>query len=314
MSKHIRLLLFLFTGVQLVLCHLTVSPLPEQCKSTGCSAGGYGFYAVAKFAHSKTGMYTYKVSMKIPKLASATIKPEFIPGWMLSYNYDADPTTRWIHYTAYPGMEVHNNWVGMFQLSIAFKCGTPTAPMQFNDTLIVPMGTSSDGTKYYGALFPARQYLCVMVNGVCVPNGLVDDWSSFSNANYNETVCGNASRSSSGTCSSLCRGSTVPCISFSVPSSGCGNVSMAPDVAFGDMTVAGEGGDFPPAGTRELTGNPFAAAPSVSSANATNATAAALNSVTPGKSAAAGSAAPPSGAALAGVGCLLLSVVARSWH
>jgi hypothetical protein len=247
-----------------VYAHLTVTPMPAECKAGGCTAGGYGFYAVAKFAHSKPGNYTYKVSMKIPKLASATIKPQFVPGWILTYNPDTNPDDRWIHYTAYPGMEIYDKWVGMFQLNIAFKCGSATAPLEFDDSLIVPMGTSAaTGKTFYGALFPTRQYLCEMVNGKCVPNGAYEEWAGFTSANYgNGTACAAAAEAAPGSCHANCRGSNVPCVSFTAPAASCGPVTIKPNVAFGAMDAPGEGGNFPAASlTRDFSvANPFAPA------------------------------------------------------
>jgi hypothetical protein len=259
-SSYILFALVLQLYVPDASAHLTVTPMPTECKAGGCVAGGYGFYALARYAHAKPGNYTYKVSMKIPKLASATIKPQFVPGWQLSFNPDTNPDGRWIHYTAYPGMEVYDKWVGMFQLNIAFKCGTTTAPLEFDDTLIVPMGTSSTGKTFFGALFPTRQYLCEMVNGKCVPNGLYDDWAGFTNEKYGTgSTCADAAEANPGSCHSNCRGSTVPCISFTNSSSAC-IVTIKPGVAFGKMDASGEGGDFPAASlTRDFTaGNPFA--------------------------------------------------------
>jgi hypothetical protein len=242
-----------------VASHLTVTPIAEECKAGGCAAGGYGFYVNARFAHSDPGNYTYKVSMKIPKLSSATIRPEFVPGWALTFNPDANPNDRWIHYTAYRDMEVYDKWVGMFQLSVAFKCGSSTSPLELMDSLIVPMGTSSSGKTFFGALFPARQYLCEMVGGVCVPNGRYEEWAGFTNASYDSVTCGDAAEATPGSCNSKCRGSRVPCVSFTVNTSACGIVTTNSGVEFGNMDAAGEGGNFPtPPRTRDLMQNPFA--------------------------------------------------------
>ena len=252
-------------GFQLISCHLTIVPFPEMCPTGGCQAGGYGFYGVVKVPHSQPGMFTYKISMKIPNSLSATIKPQFTPGWAVTYDIDNNPNSRWIHMEAYPGFEFSNDWVFIFQLQIAIKCGTFTAPLAFSDSLIVPMGTASDGTVFYGALFPSMQYLCVMTNNVCVPNGKFELWSQYSTVGtYNSLVCGNNAQQSPGTCNSACKGSTVPCFSFYIPNTGptgCGNVSIVTRSDWGNTSAVGEGGDFPPVSlTRALSGNPFGAA------------------------------------------------------
>jgi hypothetical protein len=248
----LRWVVLFLLQMQEICCHLTVTPMPGDCQAVvGCRAGA-GFYVRARYAHSFAGNYTYKVSMKIPKLQSATIRPQFIPGWALSFNPDANPNERWIHYTAYPGLEVYNQWVGIFQLNVNFRCGTSTSPFEFDDSLIVPMGTSSSGKTFFGALFPTRQYLCEMINGKCVPNGRYNEWAGFNNAAYNSLDCGNAAEANPGSCDRKCRGSTMPCVSFTPNSTAtCGNVTIKSGIA-GKMDADGEGGDFAPASlTRE---------------------------------------------------------------
>ena len=191
--------------------------------------------------------------MKIPKLASATIKPETKPGWKLSFDPTKDPTGRWIHYTMLPGNEVYDSWIGQFQISLTFKCGTASTPLQYSDSLIVPMGNVINGnstTIFYGALFPAKQYLCEMASDgkTCVPNGLFEEWAAFSNKDYNETACGLTAKDSPGMCDSKCKGGTTPCVSFTTASS-CGTTTIDMSAPFGNMTASNEGGDFPPTRT-----------------------------------------------------------------
>jgi hypothetical protein len=142
-------------------------------------------------------------------------------------------------------MEVYHQWVGIFQLNVNFKCGTPTGPLEFDDSLIVPMGTSASGKTFFGALFPTRQYLCDMVNGKCVPNGHYEEWADFTNANYNSLECGNTAETTPGSCNSKCRGSNMPCVSFTNSTTSCGIVTIKPRVDHGKVDAAGEGGDFP---------------------------------------------------------------------
>jgi uncharacterized protein YcnI len=242
-----KLLIGFFFLAHQACAHLTIVPMAGACTSTGCNAGS-SFYVQARMPHALPGNYTYKVSIKIPKAASATIKPEYKPGWTLTYNPDTDPTGRWIHYTALPGFEVYDKWVLLFQLQLAIKCGTSTAPLEFDDSLIVPMGNSSTGTVFYGLLLPTRQYLCEMSGGKCVPNGRVEDWAGFNSDGYNSNVakCATTAVTTPGSCDSSCKGSTMPCISFKIPSpSSCGVVSLKNGVSYGNMDAPGEGGNFP---------------------------------------------------------------------
>ena len=208
----------LFVLVHSVVAHVTVSPIAGACSSPGCLAGST-LYLIGRMPHAVPGSYTYKFSIRIPNQQYVTIKPKPVPGWVLNFNPDTDPNNRWIDYTAYPGFEVYDKWLFQFGLQVSIKCGTTQqSGIQYNDDLIVPMG-SFGNESYFGLLLPIKQYFCSVQGSNCVPNGLFEEWAGYTNTSYDAGKCGTAAALTPGSCDASCRGSTVPCVSFKLPQS-----------------------------------------------------------------------------------------------